>query len=230
MDDKEKLEHSSLVSKVSTELDSRLGINDKDLDEFILALAEKHNLFDEFKTVMLENGEEFSDFLFANLLCLIKHIKLSRGTGGPIYHLPTWKKHITLGSKGASIAKAFNRNQILIVIAEMVVTTYYYHYMFKILSIIVLFLLQDSDETTQITQYLAEWGFTTLGKISCIQPCPVTSMSVVKRVTGECGCHLTQEVDYTICFKNCTSSEIRCMTHGILLCECLINPYLQLSK
>ena len=75
MDELEKLEHLSLVSKVCTELDNHLGLNDKDLAEFIIALAEKHNTFDEFKTVMLQNGGEFSDSLIANLLRLIKHMK-----------------------------------------------------------------------------------------------------------------------------------------------------------
>lgn len=75
MDELEKLEHLSLVSKVCTELDNHLGLNDKDLAEFIIALAEKHPNFDEFKAVMLENGGEFSDSLIANLLRLIKHMK-----------------------------------------------------------------------------------------------------------------------------------------------------------
>lgn len=38
MDDVEKLEHLSLVSKVCTELDNHLGLNDKDLGEFIYSL------------------------------------------------------------------------------------------------------------------------------------------------------------------------------------------------
>ena len=75
MDELEKLEHLSLVSKVCTELENHLGLNDKDLAEFIIALAEKHKTFDEFKSVMLENGAEFSDSLIANLLRLIKHMK-----------------------------------------------------------------------------------------------------------------------------------------------------------
>lgn len=34
MDEIEKLEHLSLVSKVCTELDNHLGLNDKDLGEY----------------------------------------------------------------------------------------------------------------------------------------------------------------------------------------------------
>lgn len=35
MDEVAKLEHLSLVSKVCTELDNHLGLNDKDLGEFM---------------------------------------------------------------------------------------------------------------------------------------------------------------------------------------------------
>lgn len=38
MDEVAKLEHLSLVSKVCTELDNHLGLNDKDLGEFIYPL------------------------------------------------------------------------------------------------------------------------------------------------------------------------------------------------
>lgn len=38
MDDVAKLEHLSLVSKVCTELDNHLGLNDKDLGKFIYYL------------------------------------------------------------------------------------------------------------------------------------------------------------------------------------------------
>lgn len=38
MDEVAKLEHLSLVSKVCTELDNHLGLNDKDLGEFIYLL------------------------------------------------------------------------------------------------------------------------------------------------------------------------------------------------
>lgn len=38
MDEVQKLEHLSLVSKVCTELENHLGMNDKDLGKFILIL------------------------------------------------------------------------------------------------------------------------------------------------------------------------------------------------
>lgn len=64
-----------------------------------------------------------------------------------------------------------------------------------------------SGKTTQITQYLAEEGFTARGKIGCTQPRRVAAMSVAKRVAEEFGCRLGQEVGYTIRFEDCTSPE-----------------------
>ena len=48
MDELEKLEYLSLVSKVCMELENHLGLNDKDLAEFVIALAEKNKTFDKF--------------------------------------------------------------------------------------------------------------------------------------------------------------------------------------
>lgn len=67
--------------------------------------------------------------------------------------------------------QAVTDNQILIVIGET-----------------------GSGKTTQITQYLAEAGYTTTGKIGCTQPRRVAAMSVAKRVSEEFGCRLGQEV------------------------------------
>ena len=51
-----------------------------------------------------------------------------------------------------------------------------------------------SGKTTQMTQYIAEAGFTMRGKIGCTQPRRVAAMSVAKRVAEEFGCRLGQEV------------------------------------
>lgn len=67
------------------------------------------------------------------------------------------------------LRKAVTENQILIVIGET-----------------------GSGKTTQITQYLAEAGFTSRGKIGCTQPRRVAAMSVAKRVAEEFGCRLGQ--------------------------------------
>lgn len=69
------------------------------------------------------------------------------------------------------LAQAVHENQILIVIGET-----------------------GSGKTTQITQYLAEAGYTGRGKIGCTQPRRVAAMSVAKRVSEEYGCCLGQEV------------------------------------
>ena len=71
--DLEKLERLSLVSKVCTELENHLGINDKDLAEFIIHLAEENVTFDKFKKALIENsGENFPDSFIANLLRVIQ--------------------------------------------------------------------------------------------------------------------------------------------------------------
>ncbi|KAL5007243.1 hypothetical protein ScPMuIL_016049 [Solemya velum] len=149
-----------------------------------------------------------------------------RGVGMTPNDLPEWKKHITGGQKASygrkekkslleqrqglpiyklkdELVKAVNDNQILIVIGET-----------------------GSGKTTQITQYLAESGYTISGKIGCTQPRRVAAMSVAKRVSEEFGCRLGQEVGYTIRFEDCTSPEtkIKYMTDGMMLRECLIDP------
>lgn len=149
----------------------------------------------------------------------------SRGIGLQSQDLPEWKKHIIGGKKSSfgkktnltiieqrqslpiyklkeELRKAVTDNQILIVIGET-----------------------GSGKTTQITQYLAEEGFTARGKIGCTQPRRVAAMSVAKRVAEEFGCRLGQEVGYTIRFEDCTSPEtiIKYMTDGMLLRECLMD-------
>ena len=83
-----------------------------------------------------------------------------------------------------------------------------------------------SGKTTQMTQYLAEDGFSDKGRIGCTQPRRVATISVAKRVAEEVGCRLGQEVGYTIHFEDCTSPEtrIKYMTDGMLQRECLIDP------
>ncbi|CAE1243048.1 DHX8 [Acanthosepion pharaonis] len=66
MDELQKLEHLSLVSKVCTELDNHLGLNDKDVAEFVISLADKNETFEKFKAALIENGAEFSLMLDAD--------------------------------------------------------------------------------------------------------------------------------------------------------------------
>ncbi|KAK1769183.1 P-loop containing nucleoside triphosphate hydrolase protein [Phialemonium atrogriseum] len=86
-----------------------------------------------------------------------------------------------------------------------------------------------SGKTTQMTQYLAEAGFTNNGIIGCTQPRRVAAMSVAKRVAEEVGCILGEEVGYSIRFEDCTSlaTKIKYMTDGMLQREILLDPDLK---
>ena len=55
-----------------------------------------------------------------------------------------------------------------------------------------------SGKTTQITQYLAEAGYTAKGKIGCTQPRRVAAMSVAKRVSEEFGCRYCQFTEWRV--------------------------------
>ena len=57
-----------------------------------------------------------------------------------------------------------------------------------------LFAFSGSGKTTQITQYLAEAGYTAAGKIGCTQPRRVAAMSVAKRVSEEFGCRCVCDI------------------------------------
>ncbi|CAK8675172.1 unnamed protein product [Clavelina lepadiformis] len=147
------------------------------------------------------------------------------GSGMIVADIPEWKRQAFGGTKASygrktelsimeqrqglpiyklkeQLVEAVHANQVLIVIGET-----------------------GSGKTTQITQYIAEAGYTIRGKIGCTQPRRVAAMSVAKRVSEEFGCRLGQEVGYTIRFEDCTSQEtkIKYMTDGMMLRECLID-------
>ncbi|XP_021805975.1 probable pre-mRNA-splicing factor ATP-dependent RNA helicase DEAH5 [Prunus avium] len=86
----------------------------------------------------------------------------------------------------------------------------------------------DLQRLDLVTQYLAEAGYTTMGKIGCTQPRRVAAMSVAKRVAEEFGCRLGEEVGYAIRFEDCTGPDtvIKYMTDGMLLREILIDENL----
>ncbi|KAJ3191756.1 DEAH-box ATP-dependent RNA helicase prp22 [Irineochytrium annulatum] len=104
------------------------------------------------------------------------------------------------------LVKAVQENQVMIVVGDT-----------------------GSGKTTQMTQYLAEEGLTSMGIIGCTQPRRVAAMSVAKRVAEEVGCRLGQEVGYTIRFEDCSGPEtkIKYMTDGMLLREILVDPELK---
>lgn len=86
-----------------------------------------------------------------------------------------------------------------------------------------------SGKSTQITQYLAEEGYTANGVIACTQPRRVAAISVAKRVAEEVGCSLGDKVGYTIRFEDCTgpNTQIKYMTDGMLEREALIDPLMK---
>ncbi|THD22163.1 Pre-mRNA-splicing factor ATP-dependent RNA helicase PRP16 [Fasciola hepatica] len=67
-----KLEYFSLVSKVCTELTNHLGLDDKNLAEFVIHLAKKNPTFDKFKAALSKKGADFSDALIASILRLVE--------------------------------------------------------------------------------------------------------------------------------------------------------------
>lgn len=150
-----------------------------------------------------------------------------RGVGLSAYDMPEWKKDaygkaLTFGQRSKlsiqeqrhslpiyklkkELVQAVHDNQVLVVIGET-----------------------GSGKTTQVTQYLAEAGYTVRGKIGCTQPRRVAAMSVAKRVAEEFGCRLGEEVGYAIRFEDCTGPEtvIKYMTDGMLLREILVDDNL----
>lgn len=76
LDDLEKLERLSLVSKVCTELENHLGLNDKDTAEFIIHLAEKNDTFEKFKKVLVETSGESFPVRFNNTILILNNFKI----------------------------------------------------------------------------------------------------------------------------------------------------------
>ena len=85
-----------------------------------------------------------------------------------------------------------------------------------------------SGKTTQIPQYLYEDGYAFPKKVGCTQPRRVAATSVATRVAEEQGCLVGQKVGYSIRFDDCTSTatQIKYMTDGMLLRECLVDKNL----
>ncbi|CAG8527360.1 4070_t:CDS:10 [Paraglomus occultum] len=67
----EKLEYLSLISKITSELFNHTGLNDKTLAEFVINLHEQNRSLPEFKKVLNEAGAEFPESFIANLDRLI---------------------------------------------------------------------------------------------------------------------------------------------------------------
>uniref|UniRef100_M8BG75 RNA helicase n=1 Tax=Aegilops tauschii TaxID=37682 RepID=M8BG75_AEGTA len=150
-----------------------------------------------------------------------------RGAGLSAQSMPDWKKQAygktgTFGKRSSlpiqeqrqhlpiyrlknELIKALHHHQVLVVIGET-----------------------GSGKTTQVTQYLAEAGYTEGGKIACTQPRRVAAQSVAKRVAEEFGCPLGEEVGYSIRFDDRTGPDtvIKYMTDGMLLREIMVDKNL----
>ncbi|VAI89168.1 unnamed protein product [Triticum turgidum subsp. durum] len=156
--------------------------------------------------------------------CLAQEL---RGAGLSAQSMPEWKKRAygktgTFGKRSSlpiqdqrqqlpiyrlknELVKALHHHQVLVVIGET-----------------------GSGKTTQVTQYLAEAGYTEAGKIACTQPRRVAAQSVAKRVAEEFGCPLGEEVGYSIRFDDRTGPDtvIKYMTDGMLLREIMVDKNL----
>ncbi|KAK1376987.1 RNA helicase [Heracleum sosnowskyi] len=115
------------------------------------------------------------------------------------------RKSLPIYKLKKELVQAVHDNQVLVVIGET-----------------------GSGKTTQVTQYLAEAGYTTSGKIGCTQPRRLAATSVAKRVAEEFGCCLKEEVGYAIRFDDCTGPDtvIKYMTDGMLMREILVDENL----
>ena len=78
MEASEKLESLSLVSKICTELENHLGINDKDLAEFIIHLADKCSTVEKFQKSWQKMERQTPDSFANNLLRIVHMLKLPK--------------------------------------------------------------------------------------------------------------------------------------------------------
>ncbi|KAL3087235.1 hypothetical protein niasHT_016655 [Heterodera trifolii] len=87
-----------------------------------------------------------------------------------------------------------------------------------------------SGKSTQLPQYLTEFGWAENGRRICItQPRRVAAISLASRVADEMMCRLGDAVGYSVRFDECISARthIKFVTDGILLRELMSDPLLQ---
>lgn len=150
-----------------------------------------------------------------------------RGVGLTAHEMPEWKKASlgkapTFGIQDTRSIKEQRESLPIFTLRDALLSAVYDN------QVLVVIGETGSGKTTQMTQYLAEAGYTTHGRIGCTQPRRVAAMSVSKRVAEEVGCRLGEEVGYAIRFEDCTSPStvIKYMTDGMLLREALLDDAL----
>lgn len=79
-----QLEYLSLVSKVCTELDNHLNMNDKTLAEFVIDLADKNRTMEGFRKALIENGADFSGGLMRSLFDLVTRMRSLAGSSSKV--------------------------------------------------------------------------------------------------------------------------------------------------
>lgn len=86
-----------------------------------------------------------------------------------------------------------------------------------------------SGKTTQIPQFIHEFGMSSTGKIAVTQPRRVAAITIAKRVAIEMGSKLGDTVGYAVRFEDMTSknTKLKYMTDGILLREALSDRLLK---
>ena len=72
MEDLQNLEYLSVVSKICTELDNHLGVNDKDLAEFVVHMAQSSDSYDLFRQKLTEIDADFPDSFSSNLYRIVQ--------------------------------------------------------------------------------------------------------------------------------------------------------------
>ena len=88
-----------------------------------------------------------------------------------------------------------------------------------------------SGKTTQIPQFLVDYGYATPGKscVACTHPRRVASTFIASRVADEMEVELGTTVGYTIRFEDVSdrhSTVLKFLTDGMLLREAMTDPFL----